>query len=627
MLCEPVVVYVYQSPCSLLSMSSLSFWKPFLSKLVPVSRTVYFLLCMRRMSLVAVRSVKGEENLTISFSYGGKQRKMQRNKGEIVSKALSRIKLSIKKKTKMSRNSSGDCECPEENDQNVNLWFNGELIDTSLTNTAAWKDGATLTIGENSFTVKVNPPTMKSLHLPESIMSGFPVMPLMELEFSTKQHCIYTWFKSISCSEEKASSVPLSASEILSWEVVGNDFLYSPTILDIGCFLKLTCIPGNEDRLSDVKSDVTSLVTVSAGPGNCPFDTRHTYTNKPTDNPAAFRVVSYNILADTYSKDEFAQTVLYPYCPPYALNISYRRQLLLKEITGYNADLICLQECGVKLFHNNLRSTLEVLGFESLLRCKGGQVPEGEALFFRRSKFELISQHDVVLSEILLVDPVHEAILDHVAAMPILLETLQNRNTIAQVSVLKVTGLESHFLCVANTHLYFKPFSTHIRMIQGAIIINHVKQVISQFCKVNCEKRADLGIKPTCTSQAKVAFLLCGDLNSNPRAGLIEFLTTGEVKSTHRDWTLCEDKEEHCTTLSLKHDFDLISACGFPPYTNYTGGFKGTLDYVFVDKEKLQVEAVIPMPSEEELNCHVALPSVVVPSDHLALVCDLKWKL
>ena len=48
----------------------------------------------------------------------------------------------------------------------------------------------------------------------------------------------------------------------------------------------------------------------------------------------SFRVVSYNLLADTYSDSDFARDVLFPYCPPYALDMDYRRQLLLKEIIG-----------------------------------------------------------------------------------------------------------------------------------------------------------------------------------------------------------------------------------------------------------------------------------------------------
>lgn len=614
------------------------------SKLLSFSRrTCFFRNFASKMPIAAVRSVEKEDHLTISFTYEGKQRKMQRSKGEVLSKALTRIELSSRKKTKKAKKNADFSETGDDGDGIASLWFNGELVCSSLANETAWKDGSTLKIGSEAYSVEVNPPTVLSLSLPDNMMSGFPVMPSLQLEFADKQHCRYTWSKSTSHSDDQASSVPASPNEVLNWEEVGHEFLYTPSILDVGCYLKLACKPGSATRVSDVKSEMTSSVTVAAGPGFCPFDARHMYTKKQTADHSTFRVVSYNILAETYSRDEFAQTVLYPYCPPYALDISYRQQLLLKEIPGYNADLICLQECGTKLFNNQLSPALETMGFESLLKCKGGEVPEGEATFFRKSKFSLISQHDVILSEALLEDPAQEVMLDHVSAMPILLETLQKRNAIVQLSILKVTGLHNQYLCVANTHLYFKPSYPHIRLLQVAIVLNHAQKVISQFCSganaegVNSPEipmsfRADTeGASSQITNDGidakpQVAFLFCGDFNSNPRTGLVELLTTGRVDATHRDWTFCEDKEEHCTALSLCHDFNLFSACGYPSFTNYTGGFKGTLDYIFADKKYLEVESVLPLPTEEELSPHLALPSVVMPSDHLALVCDLKWK-
>ncbi|KAJ7380399.1 mitochondrial mRNA catabolic process [Desmophyllum pertusum] len=566
---------------------------------------------------------------------------MQRSKSEILSKALARIELSSKKKAKKAKKNADCHEAGDTEEGMASLWFNGELVATSLTNEAAWKDGVTLKIGSETFSVELNPPTIKSLLLPDNIMSGFPVMPSLQLEFGEKQFCNYIWYKSTNHGDEQASSVPASAKEVLNWEAVGNEFLYTPSLLDVGCYLKLICTPGNARKASEVTSEMTSSVRVAAGPGDCPFDARHLYTKKQTADFSTFRVMSYNILADTYSKDEFAQKVLYPYCPPYALDISYRQQLLLKEIPGYNADLICLQECGLRLFQFNLSPALETMGFEGLLRCKAGEVPEGEATFFRKSKFALISQHDIVLNEALLGDPAQEVVLDKISALPILLETLQKRNAIVQLSILKVLGFENQYLCVVNTHLYFKPTYPHIRMLQVAIILNHVQKVISQFCAGGVDDGVDIPVHVAADtshrspqivedgmhSRPQVAVMFCGDFNSIPRNGLLELLTTGHVDSVHRDWTVCEDKEQHCTTLSISHDLNLFSACGFPPFTNYTGGFKGTLDYIFADKKYLEVESVVPLPSEEDLSPHLALPSVVMPSDHLALVCDVKWKL
>ena len=54
----------------------------------------------------------------------------------------------------------------------------------------------------------------------------------------------------------------------------------------------------------------------------------------------SYRVVSYNILADLYADSDFTRSVLHPYCPPYALHIDYRKQLIVKEIMG--KFIVCL---------------------------------------------------------------------------------------------------------------------------------------------------------------------------------------------------------------------------------------------------------------------------------------------
>jgi 2',5'-phosphodiesterase len=55
-----------------------------------------------------------------------------------------------------------------------------------------------------------------------------------------------------------------------------------------------------------------------------------------------FRLMTYNLLADLYADSDFSRTQLHPQCPPYALAIDYRKQLLLKEILGFHADIMCL---------------------------------------------------------------------------------------------------------------------------------------------------------------------------------------------------------------------------------------------------------------------------------------------
>jgi 2',5'-phosphodiesterase len=50
--------------------------------------------------------------------------------------------------------------------------------------------------------------------------------------------------------------------------------------------------------------------------------------------------MSYNILADIYADSDFSKDVLYPYCSSYALDMDYRKQLILKEIIGKHENLL-----------------------------------------------------------------------------------------------------------------------------------------------------------------------------------------------------------------------------------------------------------------------------------------------
>lgn len=76
--------------------------------------------------------------------------------------------------------------------------------------------------------------------------------------------------------------------------------------------------------------------------------------------------------------------------------------------------------------------------------------------------------------------------------------------------------------------------------------------------------------------------------------------------------------------IPITQPYDFVSAYGTPKFTNYTDDFKGCLDYIFFEKSKMSIIQTVPLPIEGVLSANIALPSKYFPSDHLALIADLK---
>lgn len=55
---------------------------------------------------------------------------------------------------------------------------------------------------------------------------------------------------------------------------------------------------------------------------------------------------------------------------------------------GYNADVICLQEVDRKVFTKDFQPIFKAQGLEGFLKLKNGELGEGSATFYRKSKFK-----------------------------------------------------------------------------------------------------------------------------------------------------------------------------------------------------------------------------------------------
>ena len=86
-----------------------------------------------------------------------------------------------------------------------------------------------------------------------------------------------------------------------------------------------------------------------------------------------------------------------------------------------------------------------------------------------------------------------------------------------------------------------------------------------------------------------------------------------------------DGRDQYIPNIELTHSLNLVNACGEPDYTLFTIAYAGILDHIFIDANNLRTKQIIPLPDHEDVVRYTALPNHVIPSDHLALICDVEW--
>ncbi|KAL9155308.1 hypothetical protein ABFS82_10G173800 [Erythranthe guttata] len=439
-----------------------------------------------------------------------------------------------------------------------------------------------------------------------------------------------------------------------TWFEVGRSKTYTPTPNDIGHVLTCECVVVDLETRSYVGKIYTSS-TSSVVPAPSPTPRRMisvsgTGLESRISSGVTFSVLSYNILSDAYAKAE-----IYGYCPSWALSWAYRKQNLLREIVGYHADIVCLQEvhnltlCLLNLlreivgyhadivclqevqsdhFDDFFSPEMEKHGYQAIFKKKtmkafGGNMKtiDGCATFFRRDKFEHVRDFGFEFNE-----PAHSLIeplvssaqknnafnrLDNIAQIVVLAAKFSNQgigNSGKQLSV-----------CVTNTHINVHQDLTDVKLFQ----VHKLLAVLKAF--------------------VKIPMLVCGDFNSIPGSALHSLLAYGKVDPGHPDLAV-DPLGILQPTSKLNHDLPLVSAytsfgravlglehrrrihpvTNEPRVTSYTEEFVGTCDYIFYSADSLMVESLLELLDERILRRNTALPCVEWSSDHIALAAEFR---
>ena len=297
------------------------------------------------------------------------------------------------------------------------------------------------------------------------------------------------------------------------WETVAYSKEYTPTNEDVGHLLKVTVTAHAGVSASRMSTMVLPFPELPPPRQVIYAQAQHHVTNDRV------RVVTYNVLAAIY-----ATQTMFPYCPMWALSWNFRKDMILRELMGYDADVLCMQEVQADHFENFLYPQLNQLGYEGLYKQKtreafgpAGRV-DGCATFYKRNKFTLRVNNVIEFNEAAL----KMAKEDRFSRTVPLEGTNENsikrvlRDNVAQICVLEMLGSYNVpvQICISNVHIYWDPQYADVKLWQAHILIKELQNFITT---------------------NDIPLILMGDFNSSPDSSVYNLLAHASVPRHHED--------------------------------------------------------------------------------------------
>lgn len=257
----------------------------------------------------------------------------------------------------------------------------------------------------------------------------------------------------------------------------------------------------------------------------------------------SFRLVSYNILANSYVKPEW-----YTHIDSKFLKWDTRRLALVEKIESFDADVICLQEVEEDAYLL-LEQSLKAKNYVGVYAKKEHGKPDGCAAFSRSgAALQLVSSEAIYYSDGLLGAP--------------------NSGHLALVS-----SFECDFgvIRIAGTHLRWdredlsSPATEHTGYRQiRELIAGHVK-----------------------TDPAPYAWIVCGDLNAQPDSRVVKELTANGFQDAYKGF-----EQYTCNPNRTAKRID---------YIFHTTGLKAA------PARLKDIDDLTPLPSTDEPSDHLAV--------------------
>eukprot|EP01054_Gregarina_sp_Poly1_P005054 Gregarina_sp_Poly_1__5053@NODE_267_length_10370_cov_226_463457_g233_i0_p1_GENE_NODE_267_length_10370_cov_226_463457_g233_i0NODE_267_length_10370_cov_226_463457_g233_i0_p1_ORF_typecomplete_len998_score142_53Exo_endo_phos/PF03372_23/8_1e03Exo_endo_phos/PF03372_23/6_6e45_NODE_267_length_10370_cov_226_463457_g233_i024835476 len=328
------------------------------------------------------------------------------------------------------------------------------------------------------------------------------------------------------------------------------------------------------------------------------------------ENSDAFTVMTWNVLADIYATMD-----AYPYCEPYVLAWSYRRDRILAEVLAYRPDIICLQEVQADHFEDFFAPALLRRGYEGLYKQKtskvfrgsgkhrgGRYICDGCATFFKAPKFRLVDHFGIEFARVapptarvpektdkrlnkdnvalvLCLEQMTTTTGSRVSSGPAKMKqaasqnrgrsdgTNDNGHTSAQGSTAISTMVNNpnattaaatsvRTLVVANTHILANPEAPDVKIWQA----NTLTSVLTEYMEKTMMTYARMD-----GSGRMPGLVVCGDFNSTPDSAVYQLVTAGACDARHEELQ-SSDVYKWLHDIRLGHGLNLRSSYGAAAY-------------------------------------------------------------
>lgn len=311
----------------------------------------------------------------------------------------------------------------------------------------------------------------------------------------------------------------------------------------------------------------------------------------PYKESANLKVLQWNVLADGLAQHgDFVKVTQQALC------WSHRAGKLLQLILEPQPDIVCLQE--VNRYGDCFLPAMEKHGYTGAFFCKPcspaeqyGTPCDGCALFYRSDRFDLCAEPQ---------GQTYKAMDNSAGNQGMLMVHLFDRHSNTPI-------------CAATTHLKAKPGQAYdaIRDHQATQLMSELKRGLSAHID---KPVAALGSKPQQGSTQRPLIFLCGDLNTTPDSSTCQLIARDPLQlrsswdsylnSVHRSGGMQD--QQPFSTWKFRSD----------------GESKRTIDYIWYSiDDRLQLVSHWQLPSEAAIGA-TGLPTLDLPSDHLALCCS-----